>query len=105
MSFSVIVNSLTERATIDSLHAHSTIEMLKQKLFEQLAIPTCQQRLMFGGRSLEDKQTLADAGINNEATLVLVIKLPPKPVCHSPCSLQSMLALLYSWRSGCGDCR
>ena len=38
-----------------------------------------QQRLIFAGRQLEDKLTLADCNITNEATLHMILRLRQEP--------------------------
>jgi len=52
-----------------------TIGNVKQMIQEKEGIPTDQQRLLFGGKELDDRRTIADYDISESATLQLVLRL------------------------------
>jgi len=52
-----------------------TVLRVKQLIHDKEGIPSEEQRLVFGGKQLEDSTTLADAKIDNEATLHMALRL------------------------------
>ncbi|XP_064387312.1 polyubiquitin-like isoform X2 [Halichondria panicea] len=52
-----------------------TIEVIKTKLLDHGSTPPNQQRLIFAGKQLQDRQTLFDYNIEKEATLHQVLRL------------------------------
>ncbi|KAD5803228.1 hypothetical protein E3N88_14588 [Mikania micrantha] len=52
-----------------------TIHTLKIKIFNDVGIRPCEQRLIWKGKMLEETATLADYHIPNESTIVLILAL------------------------------
>ena len=73
------VKTLTGQSYNLDVLSDSTINFVKSNIEEQEGIPVAQQRLIFGGKQLEDGKTLADYKIEDEFTIHLVLKLLPPP--------------------------
>jgi len=71
----IYVKVLTGKTiTIDISYMH-TIEELKHLIQKQDGTPADQQRLIFGGKQLENEHTLLDYNIQKEATIHMVLLL------------------------------
>ena len=60
---------------LEDVHPHTTIEEVKIKIQEVDGIPSCQQRLIFAGKQLEDGRTLSEYHIGRNSILHLVLRL------------------------------
>ena len=71
----IFIKSLTGKyITLDVDQAES-IASLKAKIAEKEGINPGEQRLVFGGKQLEDDRTLGDYNITKESTIHLVLRL------------------------------
>jgi len=85
-TFQIFVKTLTGRTITLNVAVDDPVQSCKEMITDKEGIPADQQRLIFGGRILEDERTLADYDVKKESTLHLVLRLADAPFKRSSTS-------------------
>lgn len=70
----VFLKVLTGDVIPIALSAEDTVEHFKCLVYERNGIPPCQQRLIYAGKEIEEKQLLSSYGIKEGSVIHLVVR-------------------------------
>jgi ubiquitin C len=73
----IFIRWLVGGTTTLKVRPSDTIAQVKQVIGDKMGIAPDQQRLIFASKLLEDQHTLADYNIENESTVIIVLRLRP----------------------------
>eukprot|EP00469_Lotharella_globosa_P014424 CAMPEP_0167826692 /NCGR_PEP_ID=MMETSP0112_2-20121227/10198_1 /TAXON_ID=91324 /ORGANISM="Lotharella globosa, Strain CCCM811" /LENGTH=169 /DNA_ID=CAMNT_0007729209 /DNA_START=52 /DNA_END=558 /DNA_ORIENTATION=- len=71
----IMIKSLSGRSIPLDVQPGESISSIKKKIQEKEGVPIDQQRLIYGGKQLEEAQNLLDYNIQRDSTLHLVLRM------------------------------
>ena len=72
----IFVKTLTGKTITIEVSPEEEVSKIKEKIKDKEGIPPHEQRLIYAGKQLEDKEKLSSYNIQRDSTLHLVIRLP-----------------------------
>ncbi|XP_070564179.1 polyubiquitin-C-like [Ptychodera flava] len=73
-SMPIIIKTVDGETHVLAVEASETIAAVKSRIYDKLGIPPHQVRLVYGGMHLDNNRTLQEYGIENAATLHMVMR-------------------------------
>eukprot|EP00466_Bigelowiella_natans_P004449 jgi/Bigna1/42651/e_gw1.66.102.1 len=74
-SMQIFVKTLSSKIITLDVDASDSIKRVKLLIFDKEGIPIHEQRIIFGGKNLQDSQTLAECKVEKESTLHVLLRL------------------------------
>lgn len=71
----IFVHDLNGKIITLKVKSLDTIFSVKEQILDKQTYPVQDQRLIFGGKQLDDSRTVADYCIHNESTIHVLIRL------------------------------